>query len=652
MRPKNSKGASPKKPKKRIEASPRTFFLGGVLLWCILSLVGPLISNFKHNEPLLKGGKQVLKELIDNGGVGRLTYDRESWLYIYLNEKGVKQISEQDSKADLEGQGPHFRIDVGGKYWHEYHKEFSYIKSNERLQLNEVEESWFLNRVIALIQKTLSLLSLVLLFAFLFMDPLNLHSKIAGSSKAVLWDQKRKTGIMLKDVQGMMEIKEQLVDVVHFFKYPKPYARLGAKPPKGILLVGPPGTGKTLIARAIAGEAGVPFISVSGSEFEDMYVGVGADRVRKLFAMARKNAPCIVFIDEIDVVAPRRRNSANSADSLSTQTLNQLLTEIDGFKQNKMPILVIGSTNRPNVLDPAITRHGRLGTKIETNYPVMVERESTFRYYATKIKVGPGIDYAFLARQTSFFSYADIEQVCNRAALIAVKKGRVCVTQEDFLAAIDQEIGGIERRTKKLSNAEKKRVAIHETGHAMVGHFCGRPLVRLTIVPRLGATLGFAHYHKDDEKRLQTKEEMLNEVCTAMGGRAAEEVHLGQISDGAQNDLEKATKMTYSMITILGMSDKIGHLSYYDSRNPDVPFNFSPELSKAIDEEARKWISQQYERAKSILKKHPSTFERIYQALLEHETLSGAQFLELVKEPKVAVTKPEASPEKPTSSAS
>lgn len=445
--------------------------------------------------------------------------------------------------------------------------------------------------------------------------------------------KRTKTGITFQDVQGMEEVKEQLIDVVNFFKYPERYKRMGAKPPKGILLLGPPGTGKTLIARAIAGEASISFISVSGSELEDKYVGVGAEKVRNLFQWARENAPCIIFIDEIDVIAHRRKNSAIGGTDLTVLTTNQLLTELDGFDPQNTQILVIGATNRPNVLDPAITRPGRLGRKIETSYPVITERVKTFRYYGSKLKVDREVNYDSLAKQTSFFSYADIEQICNNAALIAIKKDHRYITQRDFREAIDEHIGGIARKTKKYRESEKMKIAIHEVGHAVVSFACKRPLVKLTIIPRLGdKVLGFAQYHQDDEKQTESKQDLENEICGALGGRVAEEHYSGEIGTGAQNDLEKCTKIAYAMVRDYGMSEKVGNLCYYDSNNPDYrQKDYSPHLARIIDEEVQRIIQEQYQRAKLILEQYDSAYKRVLKALLKNEELSGDEFMALME---------------------
>lgn len=441
-----------------------------------------------------------------------------------------------------------------------------------------------------------------------------------GKSNAKVYVQKE-TGITFKDVAGEDEAKESLVEIVGFLHNPERYNQIGARLPKGALLVGPPGTGKTLLAKAVAGEAGVPFFSLTGSDFIELYVGVGASRVRDLFKEAEKNAPCIVFIDEIDAVGRARgKNPAMGGNDERENTLNQLLTEMDGFGSNS-GVIILAATNRVDVLDKALLRAGRFDRQIHVDLPDLNERKEVFGVHLRPIKIDKTVDVDLLARQTPGFSGADIANVCNEAALIAARHGKKFVGKQDFLDAVDRIIGGLEKKTKITTEAERRSIALHEAGHAAISWLLeyANPLIKVTIVPR-GRALGAAWY-LPEERQITTKEQMLDEMCATLGGRAAEDLFLGRISTGAMNDLERVTKQAYGMIAYLGMSDKLPNLCYYN--NDEYSFNrpYSEKTAELIDEEVKKMINEQYERAKQILSEHKEGHNKLAQILMEKEVI-------------------------------
>lgn len=444
-----------------------------------------------------------------------------------------------------------------------------------------------------------------------------------GKSKAQLFDKDSVVKVTFKDVAGLSEAKEEVQEIVEFLKHPSSYTNLGGKIPKGALLVGPPGTGKTLLAKAVAGEANVPFFSISGSDFVEMFVGVGASRVRDLFRQAKEKAPCIVFIDEIDAVGRARGKNTNfGSNDERENTLNQLLTEMDGFGSNS-GVIILAATNRADVLDKALLRAGRFDRQIYVELPDLNDRKEIFKVHLRPIKIDESIDIDFLARQTPGFSGADIANVCNEAALIAARNKKKFVQKDDFLSAVDRIIGGLEKKNKIITQDEKKAIAIHEGGHATLSWFLehANPLVKVTIVPR-GKALGAAWY-LPEERQITTKEQMLDEMCSLLGGRAAEELFVGQISSGAMNDLERVTKQAYAMITYMGMSDKLSNLSYYDSTGQDYTFSkpYSEKTAELIDIEVKKMISEQYERAKAILSEHEKGHMDLATILIEREII-------------------------------
>ena len=444
-----------------------------------------------------------------------------------------------------------------------------------------------------------------------------------GKSKAQLFDKDNANKVTFKDVAGLSEAKTEIEEIVEFLKNPQRYTDLGGKIPKGALLVGPPGTGKTLLAKAVAGEANVPFFSMSGSDFVEMFVGVGASRVRDLFRQAKEKSPCIIFIDEIDAVGRARgRNPNMGANDERDNTLNQLLTEMDGFGSNS-GVIILAATNRADILDKALLRAGRFDRQIYVELPDLNDRVAIFNVHLRKIKTDPDLDVELLARQTPGFSGAEIANVCNEAALIAARHNKKSVGKDDFIAAVDRIIGGLEKRNKITTDEEKRAIAIHEAGHATVSWFLryANPLIKVTIVPR-GKALGAAWY-LPEERQITPSQAILDEICSTLGGRAAEELFLGRISTGAANDLERVTKQAYAMVVYYGMSDKLPNLSYYDSTGQDYGFSkpYSNERAKIIDEEVSRIIAEQYQRAKDILMEHAKGHGDLANVLITREVI-------------------------------
>ena len=446
-----------------------------------------------------------------------------------------------------------------------------------------------------------------------------------GKTKGKLVD-KADIKVSFKDVAGLEGAKEEITEIVDFLKSPEKYTKLGGKIPKGALLIGPPGTGKTLLAKAVAGEAKVPFFSLSGSDFVEMFVGVGASRVRDLFKQAKEKSPAIIFIDEIDAIGRARgKNAMTGSNDERENTLNQLLTEMDGFGTNS-GVIVMAATNRADVLDKALTRAGRFDRQIFVDLPDLLERKAIFEVHLKPIKLSESMDINFLARQTPGFSGADIANVCNEAALIAARKSKKKVEKQDFLDAVDRIIGGLEKKSKIISPNEKKTIAYHEAGHATVSWMLeyASPLVKVTIVPR-GKSLGAAWY-LPEERQLTTTEQMLDEICAAMGGRAAEEVFFGRISTGALSDLEKVTKMAYAMVSMYGLSKEVGNISYYDSSGQQSGFTkpYSEERAQLIDKEVSRILEEEYTRAKEVLTSNKDKVEKLGAELLEKEVIFKA----------------------------
>lgn len=442
-----------------------------------------------------------------------------------------------------------------------------------------------------------------------------------GKSRAKLVEKDQRAKVTFKDVAGLAGAKQEVHEIVDFLRNPRKYTQLGGKIPKGALLVGPPGTGKTLLAKAVAGEADVPFFSMSGSDFVEMFVGVGASRVRDLFRQAKEKAPCIIFIDEIDAVGRARSKGAQmGANDERENTLNQLLTEMDGFGTNS-GVIILAATNRADILDKALLRAGRFDRQIHVDLPDVNERKEIFQVHLKPLKTDASLDIDFLARQTPGFSGADIANVCNEAALIAARNSAPVVTKDHFLAAVDRIVGGLEKKTKVMTVEEKRTIALHEAGHATISWLLqyANPLVKVTIVPR-GRALGAAWY-LPEERQISTREQMLDEMCALLGGRAAEEIFTGHVSSGAMNDLERVTKQAYGMIAYMGMGEKLPNLCYYDSQEYSFQKPYSEHTAQLIDQEVQNMIETQYARAKSLLTEHSEGHAKLSQLLVEREVV-------------------------------
>ena len=464
-----------------------------------------------------------------------------------------------------------------------------------------------------------------------------------GKSQAKVFDKNSKVKVTFKDVAGLEEAKVEIMEIVDFLKNPSKYTALGGKIPKGALLIGPPGTGKTLLAKAVAGEANVPFFSMSGSDFVEMFVGVGASRVRDLFKQAKEKAPCIVFIDEIDAVGRARgKNVGFSSNDERENTLNQLLTEMDGFGTNS-GVIILAATNRADILDKALMRAGRFDRQITIDLPELKDREAIFNVHLKKLKLDPALDTSFLAKQTPGFSGADIANVCNEAALIAARHNKKFVDRQDFLDAIDRIIGGLERKSKIIPPSEKRTIAFHEAGHATVSWFLpnANPLLKVTIIPR-GKALGAAWY-VPEERQIMTKEQMMDEMASLIGGRVAEEIINNKISSGALNDLERLTKMAYAMVAYYGMSDKVGNVSWYNFQEDGYQLSkpFSEKTAEMVDQETKVLIDKAHQMAKDVLESHMDGFKELANLLLEKEVIFAEDLERIygprVKEPEIQV---------------
>ncbi|MFY7990527.1 MAG: ATP-dependent zinc metalloprotease FtsH [Fluviicola sp.] len=451
-----------------------------------------------------------------------------------------------------------------------------------------------------------------------------------GKSRAQVYEKGKSTNVTFKDVAGLEGAKEEIQEIVEFLKNPKKYTELGAKIPKGALLVGPPGTGKTLLAKAVAGEAKVPFFSLSGSDFVEMFVGVGASRVRDLFRQAKEKSPSIIFIDEIDAIGRARgKNAGFSSNDERENTLNQLLTEMDGFGTNS-GVIILAATNRADVLDSALMRAGRFDRQIYVDMPDLNERKEIFQVHLKPLKLAPNIDIDFLSKQTPGFSGADIANLCNEAALIAARKEKKVVEKQDFLDAVDRIIGGLEKKNKIITKDEKRSIAFHEAGHATISWLLehAHPLVKVTIVPR-GRSLGAAWY-LPEERQITTTEQILDEMCSALGGRAAEQLMFGKISTGALSDLEKVTKQAYAMVSIYGLNDRIGNISFYDSQGREMFTKpYSEDTARIIDEEVSKIIENQYQRALRLLSENQDKLTSLANKLLEKEVIFKEDLIEI-----------------------
>ncbi|MEM1000752.1 MAG: ATP-dependent zinc metalloprotease FtsH [Bacteroidota bacterium] len=560
-------------------------------------------------------------ELVPKGYVDSVVIINQKDFEIWLTDEALNrpEYAELFPANTPAARGPHFAFD-GGRGT-ETIQEF--VEEN-KIPLRNLEKPDYFGTIL---QFLLPIAILIALWVFFMCriggaGPGGQIFNI-GKSKASLYDKENKVEVTFDDVAGLEEAKEEVVEVVDFLKDPSRFTRLGGHIPKGVLLVGPPGTGKTLLAKAVAGEAKVPFFSLSGSDFVEMFVGVGAARVRDLFKQAKDKAPCIVFIDEIDAIGRARgRNNITGGNDERENTLNQLLVEMDGFNSDT-GVILMAATNRPDVLDSALLRPGRFDRQIGIDRPDLKGREAIFKVHLKKIKLGNDVEAAKLAAQTPGFVGADIMNVCNEAALIAARKNKDFVTMDDFQDAVDRVIGGLEKKNKIISPEEKRVIAYHEAGHAVAGWFLEHayPLVKVTIVPRGLAALGYAQY-LPKEQYLYSTEQMLDQMCVSLGGRVAEDLVFGRITTGAQNDLERVTKSAYEMITVYGMNDKIGNVSFVD-RDGEFSFSkpYSEKTAHEIDMEVRNIIDESYDRTRQLLVDHRDALEKVAQELLSKEVL-------------------------------
>ncbi len=591
----------------------------------VLVLIGLIqMSDFKGTPKTIYFPQ--LQEMLQNREVERIVIVNKERAHIILKPEfynSQKYANLREKK--IPAQGPHFYYNVSSpeSFQDRLIKAQKDIPEEEQILFESDTQNNYIYEIISWI---LPLLLFFGIWMFMF-KRIGGGGGIfnVGKSKAKMFDGKddKTTKITFNDVAGLKEAKQEVTEIVDFLKNPEKYTKLGGKIPKGALLVGPPGTGKTLLAKAVAGEADVPFFSMSGSDFVEMFVGVGASRVRDLFTQAKQKAPCIVFIDEIDAVGRARSNRVGfSSNDERESTLNQLLTEMDGFETNT-GIIMIAATNRVDILDPALLRAGRFDRQIMIELPDLNERAEIFDVHLKGIKVDKELDLGFLSKQTPGFSGADIANVCNEAALIAARHNKEEVGKQDFLDAIDRIIGGLEKKNKIITESEKRTIAYHEAGHATVSWLLenANPLIKVTIVPR-GKALGAAWY-LPEERQLTTTEQMLDEMCALAGGRASEEINFGKISTGALNDLERVTKIAYAMVTYYGMSKKIGNISFYNSQPDDYGFQkpYSEKTAELIDQEAKELLDRVYERTKQILLDNKEKLTELAELLLEREVI-------------------------------
>lgn len=616
---------------KRRPSTPGNGFQG----WLVVGLVIALISIYFLSKTRVLKRVDITRyeQMIVNKDVSKLTILKgkdlvEITLKPEAFAKYKTELNDQPNAVVNQNAGPHFETEITSAD--------SFVSDLNEIQKDIPREQ----RIHASIEERYGILEFLMgpgFFILFFVAIYFMFFRMGGAggpggqifnigrSKATLFDGDAKVKITFDDVAGLDEAKEEIQEIVEFLKFPKKFTDLGGKIPKGALLVGPPGTGKTLLAKAVAGEAGVPFFSLSGSDFVEMFVGVGAARVRDLFKQAKEKAPCIIFIDEIDAVGRSRgRGSMPGSNDERENTLNSLLVEMDGFATDS-GIIIMAATNRPDVLDSALLRPGRFDRQISIDKPDIVGREAIFKVHLKPLKLAADIDPKELSAQTPGFAGAEIANVCNEAALIAARRGKTAVDMKDFQEAMDRVIGGLEKKNKLISPEEKKIVAYHEAGHAVAGWFLehANPLVKVTIVPRGVAALGYAQY-LPKEQFLYRTEQLIDEMCVTLGGRVAEDIIFGKISTGAQNDLERITKLAYSMVTVYGMNDKLGNVSFFDSKGGnEYSFNkpYSEQTAREIDEEARKIIATAYERTRALLSDKQDKLEIIAQELLVKEVL-------------------------------
>ncbi|MEL7003476.1 MAG: ATP-dependent zinc metalloprotease FtsH [Bacteroidota bacterium] len=631
----------PDKKKKIIPGKPQK---PNYQVWIILVLIALIfgITYFNGNSSLVLVTKNRFESMLLSNDVSKVVAIRnQNFVEITLKQDALQNAKykselENNSPFGISTTGPHYKLSIGTieSFEGQYREIMNRLPKDQQVDLGFDNRSDFSN-----IFLQWGFLALIILGFWFLMRRMTGGGGPGGQifnigkSKAALFDAENKVKITFGNVAGLEEAKEEVKEIVDFLKTPSKFTKLGGKIPKGALLVGPPGTGKTLLAKAVAGEAGVPFFTLSGSDFVEMFVGVGAARVRDLFKQAKEKAPCIVFIDEIDAIGRSRgRGQMPGSNDERENTLNSLLVEMDGFSTDS-GVIILAATNRPDVLDSALMRPGRFDRQISIDKPDIVGREAIFKVHLKPLKMAKEIDPKKLSAQTPGFAGAEIANVCNEAALIAARRDKSSVDMQDFQDAIDRVIGGLEKKNKIISPEEKRIVAYHEAGHAVAGWFLEHadPLVKVSIVPRGVAALGYAQYLPKEQFLYQT-EQLTDEMCMALGGRAAEEIIFGKISTGALSDLERVTKMAYSIVSVYGMNDKIGNVSFYDSKQSDYNFTkpYSESTAETIDEEVRKLIDNTYDRTKALLSKHQEELEIIAQELLEKEIIFQADLERLI----------------------
>lgn len=610
--------------------------------WVYILIIAAILGLqffYGNKKPVETNWHEVKYQMLVNGDIEKLLVVRnQGKVEVFIKEKSLSKYNDRlDGLKTVPALGPHFFFTIGSidTFERQLDEAQEGTAQSERIYPEYVERPNYIGDIITWI---LPILILVGVWLFIFRrisrggGPGGANIFSVGKSKAQLFDKESTVKIDFKDVAGLEEAKVEIMEIVDFLKNPKKYTDLGGKIPKGVLLVGPPGTGKTLLAKAVAGEANVPFFSMSGSDFVEMFVGVGASRVRDLFKQAKDKAPCIVFIDEIDAIGRARGKNVNfSANDERENTLNQLLTEMDGFASNQ-GVIILAATNRADILDRALMRAGRFDRQIHVELPDLKERLEIFMVHLKPLKLDKNFDISFLAKQTPGFSGADIANVCNEAALIAARKEKVQVEKQDFLDAIDRIIGGLEKKNKIISLDEKRAIAFHEAGHATVSWLLehANPLLKVTIIPR-GKALGAAWY-LPEERSLTTTEQLLDEMSSALGGRAAEELMFGKISTGALNDLEKITKQAYAMVAYFGMGKTITNVSFYDSTGQsEYAFSkpYSEKTAELIDAEVKAIIDEAYKRAIDLLNKHKDGLTRLAQLLLDREVIFSEDLEEI-----------------------
>mgnify|MGYP001291999247 FL=1 len=584
---------------------------------------------------------EFFRKMVPSGDVAKINIVNKEQIEVFIKEDSLKQKKQyaeiKQNRMGSVNKGPHYSFQITSVDG--FKTKLDNIQQNIPYEKLIKVNNEYRKGILDIIGWLLPIILLIAVWMFLMRratggmggGPGGQIFNI-GKSKANLYDKDTKVNVTFDDVAGLDEAKEEVKEVVDFLKNPKKYTALGAKIPKGVLLVGPPGTGKTLLAKAMAGEAQVPFFSISGSDFVEMFVGVGASRVRDLFKQAREKAPCIIFIDEIDAVGRARGKNMMQSNDERESTLNQLLVEMDGFSGDK-GIIMLAATNRPDVLDSALLRPGRFDRQISIDKPDQKGREQIFKVHLKKLtKLGENVTPEKLASLTPGFAGAEIANVCNEAALVAARKEKTQVEVEDFNEAIDRSIGGLEKKNKIISPQEKEIIAFHEAGHAICGWYLehAHPLLKVTIIPRGIAALGYAQY-LPKEQYLYRTEQLMDEICMTLGGRAAEEIIFGKISTGAQNDLQRITQLAYAMVTVYGMNERIGNVSFYDPQQ-DTTFTkpYSDDTATAIDEEVRKLIDKAYKRTLDLLTERRGELEKIARALLEKEILFKSDLEELI----------------------